>query len=151
MDADLKLSKPLPDKVLSEEESCYVQALPYCSAIGSLMYILIGTSPDIAFAVNKLAQYLMCYREEHWIVVLYVIAYLCATQVFVLALGGSLKALLGFTDSFFADNCDSLHTSMSFCFSWSSQKQQSIALSSTEAKYVAASEATKEALWLCML
>jgi hypothetical protein len=158
MDADIKLSKPLPTDVLTEEESQRLAKLPYRSAVGSLMYVSIGTRPDIAFAVNKLAQYLMCYREEHWEAVLRVIAYLRATRHFTLALGGPAEAILGFTDSSFADDRDSLHSSMGYCFtlgsgviSWSSRKQCSIALSSTEAEYVAASEATRELLWLRML
>lgn len=78
MDADIKLSKPLPTDFRSEEESRHLATLPYQSAVGSLMYVSIGTRPDIAFAVNKLVQYLMCYREEHWEAVLRVIACLLA-------------------------------------------------------------------------
>ena len=86
-------------------------------------------------------------------------AYLNGTLEFGIWLGGSLSGLVGFTDTDFArDKTGYRSTSGSIFFfhggpvAWSSKKQPCTALSTTEAEYVAACEATKTAVWLsCLL
>lgn len=65
--------------------ACYSQPLShvsdpteYCQVIGSLQYLLI-TRPDIAFAVNKLSQYMHCPTTEHWSFVKRLLRYLVGT------------------------------------------------------------------------
>ena len=50
----MKLSKALCPK--SDEEREEMRRVPYMSAVGALMYLAIGTHPDIAYAVGKLAN-----------------------------------------------------------------------------------------------
>jgi len=43
-----------------------VKSLPYREAVGSLMYLMVGTRPDLAFAVGKLSRFVSGYGKEHW-------------------------------------------------------------------------------------
>ena len=52
------------------------------------MYLAIGTHPDIAFAVGRLATVYDCYHPEHWDVAIRVVRYLKGTRDFHLELGG---------------------------------------------------------------
>ena len=61
-----QLLRPDPNKQLDDIERKCLTNIPYCSLVGSLMYIALGTRPDIAFAVSKLSHFLDCYCEAHW-------------------------------------------------------------------------------------
>jgi len=50
-------------------------ALPYCEAVGSLMYLMVGTRPDLAFAIGKLSRFVLCYGKEHWAAIKRVLRY----------------------------------------------------------------------------
>ena len=52
----------------------------YQSLIGSLLYVLIGTCPDISFAVSHLAQYVANPSPNHLCLMQYVLSYLVGTQ-----------------------------------------------------------------------
>ncbi|KAF8227295.1 hypothetical protein L208DRAFT_1297387, partial [Tricholoma matsutake] len=61
MDDNLKLHQPTYDEPASPAES----ALPYCSLIGSLMHLAVGTHPNIAYTMSKLTQFLDCFHLSH--------------------------------------------------------------------------------------
>jgi hypothetical protein len=158
MEPGLKLTRP-DLSALSEEERSYLQTLPYRSLIGGLIYLAIGTRPDIAYTVQQLSQFLDCYAFEHWNAAVRAVRYLKGTRTFWLTLGGrNLIKLLGFSDSDWA-NCPTTRKSVggysftlgSGAISWSARKQKTVATSSCEAEYVAAFEAAKEALWIRQL
>jgi hypothetical protein len=152
------LKRPDSSEVLSEQDKADLSRLPYRSLIGSLMYIAIGTRPDIAFAVSKLSQFLDCYRRVHWQAAIRVLQYLKGTRHLRLLLGGPSFNLVGFSDSSWAEE-DTRRSHMGYCFSagsgvvsWSSRRQATVAGSSTEAEYIAISEASRESVWLrCLL
>ncbi|MCO5609880.1 hypothetical protein L7F22_064113 [Adiantum nelumboides] len=113
----VKLSKQ--DCPVSEEEKAEMEKIPYASAVGSLMYAMIATRPDIAFAV------------------------------------GVELSVKGFTDSDYAGDLDNKRSTSGYVFtlaggavSWRSRLQDCVTQSTTEAEYVAASKACKEAIWL---
>ena len=64
MDVSIKLDDPEeePDK----EKSSSLTKFGYANLIGSLMYLAIATRPDIAYSVNKLAQYTSAPKNKHW-------------------------------------------------------------------------------------
>ncbi|KAJ3568085.1 hypothetical protein NP233_g5941 [Leucocoprinus birnbaumii] len=139
MDPDIKLRWPDKDEVLLPQHQRSLKSLPYRSLVGSMMYVAVGSCPDIAYSVSKLAQYLDCYREEHYEAALRCTQYLVTMQDFKLWLGGSEDIhLIGFSDSSFAD-----------FISWNAKKQKTVTCSMTEAEYVAVAEVTRELLWLC--
>jgi hypothetical protein len=64
---------------LTENSGKAVAQLEYASAIGSLMYVIHGTRPDISFAVCKLSRYTNNPSTEHWKVIGRVLGYLKLT------------------------------------------------------------------------
>jgi hypothetical protein len=151
------LTRPSPsDAPLSDTATYELARLPYRSLIGSLMYLAIGTRPDISFAVARLCQFLDCYRRAHWNAAVRVVRYLKGTRLLALTLGGNPDLeLVGFSDSSYADCPDTARSTMGYCFSvggaifsWSSRRQKTVTNSSCEAEYIALSESSREALWL---
>ena len=67
IDTNKKLSKAMCPKTPEEIEE--MKNIPYQSAVGSLMYLMLGTRPDIAFAVGALSQFNSNYGKEYWQVV----------------------------------------------------------------------------------
>ena len=155
MDPGLKLRRA-DYKKLSRDELDQITKLPYRSLVGCLIYLSIGTRPDITYAVQQLSQFLDCYTYAHWNAALRVVRYLSGTRDHKLQLGGTNPiTLLGFTDSDWANCLDSrrsvgghAYTLGSGVISWQARKQKTVAASSCEAEYVAAFEACKEAIWL---
>ena len=70
----------------------------YQSAVGSLMYAMLGTRPDIAYAVSLVSRYLVNSTQAHWNVVIRIFRYLRDTVHYELVYKGSLQALTGYID-----------------------------------------------------
>ena len=82
-----KLSKEMFPK--TQEEINYMSKVPYASAVGSLMYAMVCTRPDIAHAVGVLSRYTNNPRKEHWMAVKWILIYLRGTTNQALCFGGS--------------------------------------------------------------
>ncbi|RVW24226.1 Retrovirus-related Pol polyprotein from transposon TNT 1-94 [Vitis vinifera] len=117
-----KLSKEQSPK--TKEERDHMSKVPYASAIGSLMYAMVCTRPDIAHAVGVVSRFMSRPGKQHWEAVKWILRYL----------KGSLDTCLCFTGG--------------TAISWTSNLQKIVTLSTTEAEYVAATEAGKEMIWL---
>ena len=129
----------------------------YQAAIGSLIYLMLGSRPDLAYAINKLAQYSSAPTERHWKAVKKILRFVKYTSNTSLVLGKrpSNDPLVGYFDAAYMDDTTDRHSTMGNIFfyhgcavSWASKKQQTIALSTTEAEYLAGTEATKESVWI---
>jgi hypothetical protein len=155
LDANSKLSKSQEARSPLEKES--MASIPYRQAIGSIMYAMVGTRPDLSVAVGKLSQFMQNPGQEHWNAVKKVLRYLQHSKEAVLQYkscqdGGTL---FGYCDSDWGGDVDSRKSTSGYafmlaggCISWCSKKQATVALSSTEAEYIAATQAAKEAIWL---
>ena len=116
---------------------------------------MVVSRPDIAFAIGVLSQFIQNPGPAHWQALKRVIVYLGATKGLWLTFGGQRKTLVqGFCDADWAGQ-KRRHSISGYLYhfghgaiSWSSKKQLIIALSSTEAEYIAQTHATKEAIWL---
>eukprot|EP00253_Pinus_taeda_P034944 PITA_34944 len=141
-------------KKLHDVDSELVDPTLYCQLIGSLMY-LVNTKPDICFADNTLNQFMMEPKRVHWVAAKHVLRYLQGTMDYGLDyVRCDGVRLIGCTDSNCASSVSDRKSSSRCCFSfdstvvsWFSKKQKSVALSSAEAEYMAASQARSEALW----
>ena len=83
-----------------------MQKIPYASAIGSLMYAMLCTRPDIVYAVSITSRYQANLGEEHWTVVKRILKYLRMTQDLVLTYKGGELKLEGYTDYDFQSDVD---------------------------------------------
>jgi hypothetical protein len=155
MDPGVKLTRHAHG-TLSDEDAKRLSLVPYRALVGSLLYVSMGTRPDILFAVQQLTQFLDCYTLTHWEAAKRVVRYLKGTRKLKLHLGGQKVAeLMGYTDSNFANCVDTRKSVSGYCFSlgsrlvsWAARKQKTVSTSSCESEYVAASDASKEAVWL---
>lgn len=129
--------------------------IPYASAVGSIMYAMICTRPDVSYALSICSRYQADPGDGHWIAVKNILKYLRRTKDAFLVYGDGELEVNGFTDASFQTDRDD-HRSQSgyiFCLnngavSWKSSKQETVADSTTEAEYIAAAEAAKEAVWI---
>ncbi|KAI5708540.1 hypothetical protein M8J77_024816 [Diaphorina citri] len=148
-----------PNQVFTPDMCCQSEAekldVPYQEAIGSLLYLSQGTRPDITYAVSFLSRFNHNYGQAHWNAVKRIFRYLQQTKHYKLTYKKSDRALYGYSDADWAsDTCDRKSTTgYVFMLSsgpvcWSSKKQPTIALSSTEAEYMALTNAIQEGLWL---
>jgi len=148
-----KLSKEVCPK--TQEEMAYMSKVPYASAVGSLMYEMVYTRPKIAHAMGIVSRYMNNLGKELWMAVKWILEYLRCTTNQALCFGGSNIALQGYVDADMADDRDNMRRTTGYVFtvggttvSWVSKLQSVVALSTTEAEYVAATEASKEMIWL---
>ena len=119
------------------------------------MYAMLCTRPDICFAVGMVSRYQSDPGEEHWTAVKHIFKYLRRTRDYMLVYQDESLVPTGYTDSDFQSDVESRKSTSGYVFtlgggaiSWRSVKQSSIADSTMEAEYIAASEAAKEAVWL---
>ncbi|EGU82049.1 hypothetical protein FOXB_07438 [Fusarium oxysporum f. sp. conglutinans Fo5176] len=127
----------------------------YAKAIGSLMYLMLGTRPDIAFAVSLCSRHLGNPTNEHQTAVKRIFRYLKGSQNLELVYQGGLQPLLGYTDSDWAGDLETRRSTSGYVFnlgtgaiSCISKRQMTVALSSCEAQYMGQTAAAKEAVWL---
>jgi len=150
METGLHLRKPADSYQCS-----HVDRTRYQRAIGSLMYAMLGTRPDIAFAVSMVSRYASNPDKFHWAAVIRIFKYLRGTVNFQLTYSGRLRNLIGYTDADFANDPDTRRSTSGYIFnvgsgalSWSSKRQHTVVLSTCEAEITATTEGTKEAVWL---
>ena len=84
---------------LEPHEGCPVKQHDYAKVIGSLMYAMTCTRPDIAYAVGRLSRYTSNPNKEHWRAVYRVLKYLKGTINFSLVYSGNPSVLEGYTDA----------------------------------------------------
>jgi transposase InsO family protein len=152
----LKLTREMCPQ--SPDDAALMERIPYQSAIGSLMYLMLGTRPDLAAAVGILSQFASSPGPQHWVAVKRVLRYIKQTADFQLTLGGSSPGsviLEGWSDADWAGDVSTRRSTSGYAFtlgqgviSWSSKRQTCVSLSSTEAEYVAIANAARELVWL---
>lgn len=147
MEINLKLSKNVNSNV--------VQKYPYQQLIGSLMYLSVLTRPDISYSVSFLSQYNNCFDKIHWTHLKRLLKYLKKTMRYGLVYRKTGCDLCGFVDADWASCTLDRRSYTGYCFilsgsviSYEAKKQKTVALSSTEAEYMALSESCKEAIYL---
>ena len=130
----------------------------YQSAVGSLLFLSTRSRPDISYAVGRVAQFCSNPNTQHWNAVKRIMRYLKGT----VSLGLMYKRVsndnnncVGYSDADWAGDRSDRKSTSGYCFalngsviSWRSRKQSCVALSTSEAEYVALASAGQEAIWL---
>ena len=150
IDHEISLSKK--DYPITPEEREHMSRVPYASAVGSIMYAMTCTRPDVAYSLGVVSRYQSDPGEDHWKVVKAILKYLRNTKDQWLVYGESDLKLVGFTDSSFQSDHDDSRSVSGYIFTlnggaicWKSFKQHTMADSICEAEYIATLETMKEA------
>ena len=130
--------------------------VPYASAIGSIMYAMTCTRPDISYALSMVSRYQANPGDAHWTAVKNILKYLRNTKDMFLVFGGQQELKIsGYSDASFQTDRDDSKSQTGWVFllnggavTWKSSKQETVANSTCESEYIAASEAAMEATWL---
>ena len=145
------------------EEERVMAKVPYREAVGSLLYAMVCTRFDIAFAVGIVSRFMQAPKPIHWALVKRIFRYLKGTSEFgiVFKREGSQqeeRKMKAFADASYASDINTrksitgilvkLFGGMVF---WSSKKQATVALSTTEAEYMGLSATTEEVIWQRLL
>ena len=147
MDAGLVLSKAKEDRSVEEKD--------FRRVIGCLRYLL-HTRPNLAYSVGVLSRYMHEPKETHFAALKQVLRYVKGTSSYGLEYKRTGEStLVGYSDSshnvcvddgmsttghmFYLNNC---------LITWCSSKQETVALSSCEAEFMAATEVAKQGIWL---
>nr|GEX41991.1 putative retrotransposon protein [Tanacetum cinerariifolium] len=150
----LKLSKSQGASTPAEMKR--MQNIPYSSVVGSIMYAVRCTHPDVAFAQNITSRFQQNPGDIHWTTVKNILKYLRNTKDMFLVYGGDLKRELRvscYTDAGYQTDANDLKSQTGYVFilnggavDWKSAKQSIFATSSVEAEYIAAFDASKETI-----
>ncbi|KAK6128108.1 hypothetical protein DH2020_038139 [Rehmannia glutinosa] len=143
------------DKLSKDENGTPIDPTLYRSMIGSLLY-LTASRPNISYSVCVCARYQSCPKESHLKVVKRIIRYINGTTKLGILYSSDINTnLAGFSDVDWAGDVDDRKSTTGGCFylgnnlvSWKLKLQKCMALSTTEAEYIAVMEACKEMLWL---
>lgn len=116
----------------------------------------MATRPDIAFAVNQCAKYSQKPTTAHLTAIMKILRYLKGSMDYGLHYESNLeREIYGFSDADFAGDLDDRKSTSGWVFmisggavSWISKKQPVVALSTTEAEYIALTSAAQEAIWM---
>lgn len=130
--------------------------VPYREAVGSLMYLAVGTRPDISYALSVASQYMEKPMMFHWTAVKRIFKYLNGSANKGIVFGNNININLKcYSDADYAGDVDTRRSTSGYvsmigsgAISWCSQRQRMVSLSTTESEYVAASQALKELVWL---
>lgn len=157
-------STPLPSGTILSESDCaktdedhhFMNDKPYREALGSCMWAQVATRPDIAYALSVLARFQANPGPAHWKAMLHLLAYLKGTLSYKITYhrGASIDPI-GFVDADYAGDVDTRRSTSGYVFtmaggpvSWSAKRQATVALSTTEAEYMALTRAAQQALWM---
>ncbi|KAI3777237.1 hypothetical protein L1987_47035 [Smallanthus sonchifolius] len=134
-----------------------MEAIPYASAIGSIMYAMLCTRPNVSYALSMTSRFQQSPGIAHWTAVKNIPRYLRRTKYMFLIFGGVKEELTVrcYTDASFQTDRDDSRSQSGFVFtlnggavSWKSSKQSVVADSTTESEHIATSDAAKEAAWM---
>lgn len=139
----------------TEEEKDKMTKIPYQEAIGCLSFAAQTTRPDIAFTVSSLSRFNNNPGMSHWAGVKRILRYLHGTSSYRLKFDASKTGpIYGYCDADWTSDPDErsvtgyIFIKYDAPISWCTKRQPTVALSTTEAEYMAMSSAAQETLWL---
>jgi Reverse transcriptase (RNA-dependent DNA polymerase)/gag-polypeptide of LTR copia-type/Integrase core domain/GAG-pre-integrase domain/Domain of unknown function (DUF4219)/Zinc knuckle len=143
------------EKLIKEDGSPLADAAKYRSLVGGLIY-LTHTRPDISFPVGVVSRFMHNPTRHHMGAAKRILRYIAGTVEFGLWYAtDNTEKLTGYSDSDWAGCYEDMKSTSGYLFflgsspiSWRSKKQPTVALSSTEAEYVAICAAACQAVWL---
>jgi hypothetical protein len=90
--------------------------IPYANAVGSLMYAMVSTRPDISHAVGVVSRFMENPGKEHWATVKWVLRYLRGTSDYCITYNNGRELVCGYVDSDFAGDLDKRRSTSGYVF-----------------------------------
>ena len=144
-----------PSIHLRKNKESSVSQTEYAKIIGSVMFLMNYTRPDIAYVVSRLSRYTHNPSNEHWNDLHRLLRYLRGTMDWCLHFNKFPAVLEGFCDANWVTDNDEVSSTSGYVFtlgagaiSWKSSKQTCIERSTMEAEFIALELAGQEAEWL---
>jgi hypothetical protein len=135
-----------------------MHGVPYKEAVGSLMYAMVAIRADLAFAVSVVSQFMATPDPTNWAAVKRIMRYLKGTLEVKLCLGGGDIIMKGYCNADWGGDVNTRKSTTGYvlflgngAILWNSKRQPTVALSTMEAEYMAASHSAKEAMWFRLL
>nr|GFC49562.1 hypothetical protein [Tanacetum cinerariifolium] len=154
----IKIYRDRSRRLIGLNDKARIQNVPYASAVGSIMYAVRCTRPDVAFVQNIISRFQQSPGEAHWTAMRNILKYLRRTKDMFLVYGGNSNAELQvkcYCDAGFETDRDDTKSQTGYVFTlnggavvWKSSKQSTTAQHAVEAEYIATAEAAKEAVWI---
>ncbi|GJT24078.1 hypothetical protein Tco_0894015 [Tanacetum coccineum] len=140
----------------TDEELDKMSQVPYASAIGSIVYAMMCTRSDVSFALSMVSRHQQNLGEGHWITVKNILKCLRNTKDRFLVYGGEEELrVTGYCNASWQIDKDDSRLQSGWIFllnggvvTWKSSKQDTVADFTCESEYIAACEASKEAIWM---
>ena len=149
--------RPIPATDTEFEEAKHY---PFAQAVGGILYASTITRPDLAFPASLLSRYMSKYNTEHWKAAKHLLRYIRGTTDLCLTFNkeNSNRIARGYADADWGGDLDTRRLTTGYIFkvyggvvAWKRCRQNTVALSTTEAEIMASSEATRQAIWLRQL
>ncbi|KAH9779278.1 hypothetical protein KPL71_007667 [Citrus sinensis] len=141
-----------------QEDIEYMKKVPYSSVVGRIMYAMVCSRPDVAYGVGVVSRFMGNPGKMRWNTAKWILRYLSGSSDFGILFSRDnnvTSKVIGYVDSDFAGDLDKRRSTTGFVYtmcggavSWKASLQSVVALSTTEAEYIALAEAVKEAKWL---
>jgi hypothetical protein len=94
-----------------------MRVIPYASAIGSNMYAMLCTCPDVSYALSAMSRYQANYNDAHWTIVKNILKYLRRTMEVFLVFGGEEELVVkGYNDASFQTDTNDSKSQSDFVF-----------------------------------
>ncbi|POM79156.1 LOW QUALITY PROTEIN: Gag-pol Polyprotein [Phytophthora palmivora] len=87
--ADRNVKLPVSSQPASEAGKVAMKSYPYRETVGSIMYLMVGTRPDMAFYMRKVSKFLANPGTEYWNAVVRGLKFLARKKDYDICLGGS--------------------------------------------------------------
>jgi hypothetical protein len=114
MSHDITLNKNQCPSTPDEQERMIV--IPYALAIGSIIYTMLCTCPDISYALSSTSRYQSNYGKFHWTIVKNILKYLRRSKEAFLVFGGEELIVIGYTNDRFQTNLNDSKSQSTFVF-----------------------------------
>ena len=103
------------------EEKEYMKTVPYASTVGSLIYVMLCTRPDICYLVGIMSRYQSIPGREHWTAVKHILKYLRRMRDYMLVYHGDELALIVYSGSDFQSDEDLRNPPLDMFLHWMKQ------------------------------
>ncbi|XP_057962383.1 secreted RxLR effector protein 161-like [Malania oleifera] len=143
----------------TDDEVCDMSNVPYDSAVGCLMYVMVCTRPELAQALNVVSKFFLNPRRQHWDTVKWILKYLRGITEYDITFSRT-KVIHQwcYVDADYAGDLDVRRSTIGYIVTpvggpicWRSMVQSFAALSTTKSEYMVVAEVAKEAIWLTEL